>query len=195
MTRFAQKKNKDANLTTALNAVLAGQAPPVVEAVGQGHDDRLPGPQAGGGVQEDLLRHGRRPDPRRQVRRLPHAGRHGPVRDEQLRSGQGLRADDPRSAASPSACLRTTPTATARSGSTTCVSTDKQLMTVVNWIEAGARAAKASTRCRQPPSPRRNGRWASRIWSRRSRPSTFRLPASSTIRPVRRPPASPKANG
>lgn len=39
---FASKKNKDANLTTALNALLAGQAPPVVEASVKGKTIAFP---------------------------------------------------------------------------------------------------------------------------------------------------------
>ena len=61
----------------------------------KGAADRLPGARQGQ-TRPDLLRQGRRPDPRGQVRRLPPGRRHRPVGADQLRAGQGLLADDPR---------------------------------------------------------------------------------------------------
>ena len=61
--------------------------------------DRDAGARQEPGAREDLVLEDDRADADRQLRRLPSPGRHRPVADDELRHGQGLRADDPRSRA------------------------------------------------------------------------------------------------
>ena len=56
---FAQKKNKKANLTAALNAVLAGKPVPVAEAAVKGTPIDFPDRAEGRRVREDRLRDAR----------------------------------------------------------------------------------------------------------------------------------------
>jgi hypothetical protein len=95
---FAQKKNKKANLTAALNAVLEGKPVPVAEAAVKGTPVDFPDRQHA--AEFAKIDYATQVAPILPTSAsLPHAGRTRAVRDEQLRHRQRLLADDPRSAA------------------------------------------------------------------------------------------------
>jgi hypothetical protein len=120
---FADKKVANGNLTSALNAVIAGKAPSVTEVAVKGSVVDFPDRAKAAELRQHFLHDGRRADPRGQVRRLSHRGRHGPVRDGQVRGRQDDGADDPRSTAHQAHASVPLGSRTVRCGPTTCAPT------------------------------------------------------------------------